>query len=110
MRRHFQRALLVAAIAGVALTLGVSAWAIVHNRGAIQRSCEVLNAAIVKSQEPPKPLRGHPNPNEVLIQAILDGKPTVARAYKRALKYSKPFLPVIDCKRVASDPDYQPYK
>lgn len=89
--------------------LAVAGWAIIHNRGSIERSCEVLNAAIVKSQQPPKTEPGMPAPNEILIRAILEKSPEAVVPYKQALKHSKPFLPKIDCKRVATDPGYRPY-
>lgn len=75
------------------------------NRQAIKRSCEILNAAIVESQSS----QGG-KPTQILIAAILDGKPQVKAAYLKAAKAEGPALKQINCKRVASDPAYRPYK
>jgi hypothetical protein len=95
------------------LTLSVLNWTVFQedvddttaaNRQAIQRSCDILNDAIVKSQE------GQGNEaTRILIAAILDGKPEVKRAWLKAVEESPPVLPTINCRRVANDPSYRPY-
>jgi uncharacterized membrane protein len=75
------------------------------NRGAIERSCEILNEAIVKSQEQ--------NGSEVLrvFAAEVFDTPAKLRRLARAqrLDAQHPALPTIDCERVADDPHYHPF-
>lgn len=75
------------------------------NRDAIERSCGVLNAAIIEAQSS----QGN-EATKILIGAILEGKPDAAEAYRRAVAKEPQALREVDCARVVEDPDYQPYK
>jgi hypothetical protein len=100
----------IAALCGVAAVAVFSTVTLIQgdeiegNRGAIERSCEILNEAIVASTG------GESHVLQAFSEEVFD-TPAKVRKLVRAQKKdaANPTLPPIDCERVADDPHYHPF-